>query len=93
MCSQKVILVIQINVNNFLNFRIVNTFAEEAAMEDTIYYISEAFRSGKMDLEQFQKQIRALSRKQFMLRAILMRCREKAGLAGGGGEVGPMRRY
>jgi ESCRT-I complex subunit TSG101 len=65
-------------------FRIVNTFAEEAALEDSIYYLGEAFRGNKseLDLEQFQKQIRTLARKQFMLRAILQKCREKAGLAG-----------
>lgn len=62
--------------------QIVNAFAEEAAIEDTIYYLSERFRNGKLDLEQFQKYLRILARKQFMLRATLRKCRQKAGLAG-----------
>lgn len=63
-------------------YRIVNTFAEEAALEDSIYYLGEGLRTGKVDLEQFQKHIRVLARKQFMLRALLQKCRQKAGLAG-----------
>jgi len=62
--------------------QIVNTFVEEAALEDTIYYLGEAFRCEKMDLDQYLKNVRVFSRRQFMLRAILNKCRQKAGLAG-----------
>lgn len=51
-------------------------------MEDAIYYLGEALRSGVIDLETFLKHVRQLSRKQFMLRAIMQKCRQKAGLAG-----------
>ncbi|CAH1391720.1 unnamed protein product [Nezara viridula] len=61
--------------------QILNTYAEEAALEDTIYYIGEALRRGVIDLDVFLKQIRTLSRKQFMLRALMQKCRQKAGLA------------
>lgn len=61
--------------------QILNTYAEEAALEDAIYYIGEALRGGVIDLEVFLKQIRTLSRKQFMLRALMQKCRQKAGLA------------
>ena len=71
---------IQVNVFNFS--RIVNTFAEEAALEDTIYYLGEAFMRERLELEQYLKNVRALSRKQFMHRVLLQRCRAKAGLAG-----------
>lgn len=63
-------------------FRLLNCFAEEAATEDTIYYMGEALRQGVIDLDVFLKQVRALSRKQFMLRATMQACRKKAGLAG-----------
>ena len=48
--------------------RIVTTYAEEAALEDSIYYLGEALRSerGKVDLEQFLKHTRILARKQFI---------------------------
>jgi len=61
--------------------QILNSFAEEAATEDAIYYMGEALRRGVIDLEVFLKQVRSLSRKQFMLRALIQRCRHKAGLA------------
>lgn len=66
----------------FSPFRLLNAYAEEAATEDAIYYLGEALRSGVIDLEVFLKHVRQLSRKQFMLRAIMQKCRQKAGLAG-----------
>ncbi|XP_017755184.1 PREDICTED: tumor susceptibility gene 101 protein isoform X2 [Eufriesea mexicana] len=62
--------------------QMLNAFAEEAATEDAIYYLGEALRCGIIDLDAFLKQVRQLSRKQFMLRALMQRCRQKAGLAG-----------
>lgn len=63
-------------------YRLLNAFAEEAATEDAIYYMGEALRRGVIDLDVFLKQVRSLSRKQFMLRALMHKCRQKAGLAG-----------
>ena len=54
---------------------------EEAATEDAIYFLGEALRKGSLDTEQFLRQAREVSRKQFMLRATMMKCREKAGLS------------
>uniref|UniRef100_A0A1A9V3W5 UEV domain-containing protein n=1 Tax=Glossina austeni TaxID=7395 RepID=A0A1A9V3W5_GLOAU len=62
--------------------QLLNAYAEEAATEDAIYYLGEALRGGVIDLETFLKHVRHLSRKQFMLRAIMQKCRQKAGLAG-----------
>lgn len=67
---------------SFPIWRLLNAYAEEAAIEDTIYYIGEALRNGVLDLEVFLKHVRQLSRKQFMLRALMQKCRQKAGLAG-----------
>uniref|UniRef100_A0A2M4AGB9 Putative vacuolar sorting protein/ubiquitin receptor vps23 n=1 Tax=Anopheles triannulatus TaxID=58253 RepID=A0A2M4AGB9_9DIPT len=61
--------------------QLLNAYAEEAAIEDATYFIGEALRSGVIDLEVFLKQIRQLSRKQFMLRALMQKCRQKAGLS------------
>ncbi|KAJ1524894.1 hypothetical protein ONE63_009757 [Megalurothrips usitatus] len=60
--------------------QILNSYAEEAALEDAIYYVGEALRRGVIDLDVFLKQVRALSRRQFMLRALMQKCRQKAGL-------------
>ncbi|XP_034177996.1 tumor susceptibility gene 101 [Osmia lignaria lignaria] len=62
--------------------QMLNAFAEEAATEDAIYYLGEGLRCGIIDLDAFLKQVRQLSRRQFMLRALMQRCRQKAGLAG-----------
>ncbi|KAK9882448.1 hypothetical protein WA026_021479 [Henosepilachna vigintioctopunctata] len=60
--------------------QLLNAFAEEAALEDAIYYMGEALRCGVIDLDVFLRQVRSLSRKQFMLRALMQKCRQKAGL-------------
>lgn len=62
--------------------RMLNAFAEEAATEDAIYYLAEGLRGSIIDLDVFLKHVRQLSRRQFMLRALMLRCRQKAGLAG-----------
>lgn len=70
------------NIYMKIPHRLINAYAEEAAIEDAIYYIGEALRKGVIDLEVFLKQVRQLARKQFMNRALMQKCRQKAGLAG-----------
>lgn len=60
--------------------QLLDAFAEENAIVDAIYYLGEGLRKGAIDLEVFLKHTRELSRRQFFLRAIMQRCREKAGL-------------
>ncbi|XP_023223167.1 tumor susceptibility gene 101 protein-like isoform X1 [Centruroides sculpturatus] len=60
--------------------QLLNAFSEENATEDAIYYLGEALRKGVIDLDVFLKHVRDLSRKQFMLRALMQVCRQKAGL-------------
>jgi len=60
--------------------QILNAFAEENATEDAVYYLGEALRKGVIDLDVFLKHVRSLSWKQFMLKALMQKCREKANL-------------
>ncbi|KAL8619058.1 hypothetical protein ACOMHN_020756 [Nucella lapillus] len=60
--------------------QLIDSFAEEQAIEDAIYYLGEALRKNVIELEVFLKRVRELSRKQFMQRALIQKCREKAGL-------------
>jgi ESCRT-I complex subunit TSG101 len=60
--------------------QLINAFAEEAAIEDTIYYLGKALGRGSIDIDSFLKQVRSLSRKQFILRATMQKCRKTAGL-------------
>jgi ESCRT-I complex subunit TSG101 len=66
--------------NQWLLIRLLNAYAEEAATEDAIYYLGEGLRRGVIELDVFLKNVRSLSRKQFMLRALMERCRQQAGL-------------
>jgi len=69
-----------VTATNPLYKQLMTACAEEAATEDAIYFLGEALRKGSLDTEQFLKQAREVSRKQFMLRATIMKCRERAGL-------------
>jgi len=60
--------------------QLMNAFAEESATEDAIYFLGEALRRGVIDCEVFLKHVRNLSRRQFMLRATMQKCRQVAGL-------------
>ena len=60
--------------------QLMNAFAEENSISDAIFYLSEGLQKGVLDLETFLKHVRDLSRKQFMLRALMQKCRERAGL-------------
>lgn len=60
--------------------QLLNTFAEEQAIEDALFYLSDALQRGVIDIEQFLKKVRELSRKQYMQRALIQKCRQRAGL-------------
>lgn len=61
--------------------QLLNAFAEEATLEDAMYYMGEALRKEVIDLDTFLKQVRTLARRQFTLRALMHKCRQKAQLA------------
>ena len=58
--------------------QIVNLFAEEQAIEDTIYYLGEALHKSVLDTDTYLKHVRALSRQQFTLRALIQKTRKSA---------------
>lgn len=60
--------------------QLLDAFAEENAIVDAIYYTGEGLRLGVITLDVFLKNVRELSRRQFMLRALMRACRAKASL-------------
>lgn len=60
--------------------QLLDAFAEENAVVDAIYYTGEGLRKGVITLDVFLKNVRELSRRQFMLRALMHACRSKASL-------------
>lgn len=60
--------------------QLLEAVAEENAVVDAIYYTGEGLRKGVITLDVFLKNVRELSRRQFMLRALMRACRTKASL-------------
>lgn len=60
--------------------QLLEALAEEMAVVDAIYYTGEGLRKDVISLDIFLKSVRELSRRQFMLRALMHKCREKANL-------------
>ncbi|XP_071943411.1 tumor susceptibility gene 101 protein-like isoform X2 [Antedon mediterranea] len=60
--------------------QLLNLFAEENAIEDTMYYLSEALRKNVIETEVFLKHVRELSRRQYVVKALMQKARIKAGL-------------
>jgi ESCRT-I complex subunit TSG101 len=60
--------------------QIMQLFAEEMAIIDLIYYLNEGLSHKTVSLESYLKQTRVLSRKLFMVRALILKCRETANL-------------
>ena len=61
--------------------QILNLYAVENVIEDTIFYLGEALRWGVIDLDVFLKHVRLLSHKQLQLRALMQRARKTAALS------------
>ena len=70
-----------INVELPVYRQLVDAFVEDSSIDDAIYVLGEALRLGRLESEIYLKKVRNLSRKQFFLRAIMIKCRERAGLA------------
>lgn len=60
--------------------QLLDAYAEENAVVDAIYYTGEGLREGVITLDVFLKSTRELSRRQFMLRALMRACRTRASL-------------
>lgn len=60
--------------------QLLEAYAEENAVVDAIYYTGRGLEKGVISLDIFLKSVRELSRRQFMLRALMRACRAKASL-------------
>ena len=69
-----------VNVVYTLYNQLLGAYAEDAAIDDAIYYLGEGLRKGVIDCDVFLKNARNISRKQFFLRLTAIKCRQKAKL-------------
>lgn len=60
--------------------QITNLYAEELALQDVIYNLNVGLTNKTITLDSYLKQVRLFSNKQFVVRALLQKCRETAGL-------------
>lgn len=60
--------------------QLLQTVAEENAIQDTIYQLSRALHDGQSSLDEYLKLTRNLSRDQFLKRALILKARKEAGL-------------
>ena len=68
--------------HNVLCRQLVGAYAEEQATQDAVYYLGEALRRSVIDLDTYLRHVRALSRRQYQLRATMTLCRQRANLPG-----------
>ncbi|UJR07544.1 hypothetical protein I4U23_011832 [Adineta vaga] len=61
--------------------QLLQAYAEEHAIQDLLYYLADGLRKESIGLDIYLKHVRELSRKQFILRATMHRCRQIAGLS------------
>ena len=77
--------------------QLTTAYSEENAVEDALYFLGRALGEGVLDCDGYLKQVisseieiplsffffqvRVLSRRQFLLRETMDRCRRKAGLS------------
>uniref|UniRef100_A0A5K3FCZ5 UEV domain-containing protein n=1 Tax=Mesocestoides corti TaxID=53468 RepID=A0A5K3FCZ5_MESCO len=60
--------------------QLFEAFAEEQAIGDVLYYLSQALENGAIEPDDFLKAVRDQSRNQFVQRATVYQCRARAGL-------------
>jgi ESCRT-I complex subunit TSG101 len=63
-----------------LHKQLMRAFVEDSALEDAIYNMGQALKRGTIMLDVYLKQVRDLSREQFLARATMHKCRQVAGL-------------
>lgn len=63
-----------------LHRQIFRCYTQDCAIDDTIYFLGQALKKGIINIQTYLKYVRQLSRKQFVYRATLQKCRLKARL-------------
>ncbi|MFH4981822.1 hypothetical protein AB6A40_008531 [Gnathostoma spinigerum] len=60
--------------------QLVDCYVYDCAVDDTIYFLGQALKRNRISLPNYLKEVRQLSRKQFIKRATVQKCRQKAKL-------------
>jgi len=60
--------------------QLLQAYSEEHAIQDLLYFLGDGHRRKSIGLDIYLKHVRELSRRQFILRATMHKCRQVAGL-------------
>lgn len=63
-----------------LHRQILKCYVQDCAIDDAIYFLGQALKKNAIDLQTYLKYVRQLSRKQFIERVTIQKCRLKANL-------------
>ncbi|CAB3409007.1 unnamed protein product [Caenorhabditis bovis] len=63
-----------------LHRQIVLNYAKDLTCDDVIYALGQSLKSGNMNLSEYLRRVRDISREQFIYRATMQKCRRVAGL-------------
>lgn len=63
-----------------LHRQILNNYAQDLACDDAIYALGQALKENKISVQEYLRFVRDVSRKQFIYRATMQKCRKTAGL-------------
>lgn len=58
--------------------QLLRCYVYDCAIDDAIYFLGQALSRGRISLTNYLKEVRQLSRRQFIYRATLQKCRVKA---------------
>ncbi|VDL75754.1 unnamed protein product [Nippostrongylus brasiliensis] len=76
----------EINVDNAidaatpLHRQILSNYAQDLACDDVIYALGQALKERKISVQEYLRYVRDISRRQFIFRATMQKCRKAAGL-------------
>ncbi|MCP9265433.1 Tumor susceptibility transcribed protein [Dirofilaria immitis] len=62
-------------------YQLLRCYVYDCAIDDAIYFLGQALSRGRISLSNYLKEVRQLSRRQFIYRATLQKCRIKAKLS------------
>ncbi|KAK6025097.1 Ras family protein [Ostertagia ostertagi] len=64
-----------------LHRQILTNYAQDLACDDVIYALGQALREKKISVQEYLRHVRDISRKQFIFRATMQKCRKAAVLS------------
>ncbi|VDO49440.1 unnamed protein product [Onchocerca flexuosa] len=77
--SEKIVEIDQvIDACTPLHRQLLRCYVYDCAIDDAIYFLGQALSRGRISLTNYLKEVRQLSRRQFIYRATLQKCRIKA---------------